>query len=50
LDPQNVGLVSLAVTPSYDPFGDDRDEAFVDWTSSWDVDADGSIGIYVSDG
>ena len=46
-DLQNVGLVSLAVTPRYDPAGTETDQAYLDWTSSWDADADGSVGIYV---
>ena len=49
-DPENVGLASLAVTPWFEPGASDQDLAFAEWTSSWDQDANGSVGIYVPTG
>ena len=46
-NPDNVGLASLAVTPWFDPYGDDKDEAYIDWTPTWDFEAEGRVGIYV---
>jgi hypothetical protein len=46
--PGNVGLASIAISPWFEPgAATEKDQPYLDWTASWDADADGSIGIYV---
>jgi hypothetical protein len=47
VDPDNVGLYSLAITPWTEPGDPDADEGFIAWADPWFQEDVGEAGIYV---